>query len=130
MVLILVCQHCAGVASRLFRRKAQSDELDVALFLQEQFNQHGMLHGYKFMHFKCIQSGLVVMQRTAWHPLKILDPQGVQLRQRNHRRRRLYTNQGPNFLWHVDSYDKLKPYRICINGAVDGFSHNYEILIS
>lgn len=106
----------------LFRRKAQSDVLDVALFLQEQLNQHGMLHGYKFMHLKCIQSGLVVTQRTVRHLLKILDPQGVQLRQWNRLRRRLYTNPGPNFLWHVDSYDKLKPYGICINGAVDGFS--------
>ena len=107
----------------LFRRKAQSDVLDVALFLQEQLNQHGMLHGYKFMHLKCIPSGLVVTQRTVWHLLKILDPEGVQLWQQNRLRRRLYTNPGPNFLWHVDSYDKLKPYGICINGAADGFSH-------
>lgn len=25
-------------------------------------------------------------------------------------------------MWHVDSYDKLKPFGICINGAIDGFS--------
>ena len=25
-------------------------------------------------------------------------------------------------MWHVDSYDKLRPYGICINGAIDGFS--------
>ncbi len=25
-------------------------------------------------------------------------------------------------MWHVDSYDKLKPFGICINGATDGFS--------
>ena len=106
----------------LFRWKAQSDVLDVALFLQEQLNKHGMLHGYKLMHLKCIQSGLVVTQRTVRHLLKILDPQGVQLKQRNRLRRRLYTNPGPNFLWHIDSYDKLKPYGICINGAIDGFS--------
>lgn len=70
----------------LFRRKAQSD-------VPEQ-----MLHGYKFMHLTCIQSGLVVTQRT------------VQLRQRNRLRGRLYINPGPNFLWHVNSYDKL-----CVN---------------
>jgi len=106
----------------LFRRKAQSDLLEVALFIQEQLNQYGTLHGYKFMHLKCIQTGLVVSQRTVRYLLKILDPEGVQLRLRNRLRRRLYQNPGPNFLWHVDSYDKLKPYGICINGAVDGFS--------
>ena len=44
----------------LHRRKAQSDLLEIALFLQEQLNQYGMLHGYRFMHLKCIQAGLVV----------------------------------------------------------------------
>lgn len=30
--------------------------------------------------------------------------------------------QGPNYLWHVDGYDKLKPYGFCIHGCIDGFS--------
>ena len=25
-------------------------------------------------------------------------------------------------MWHIDSYDKLKPYGICINGCIDGYS--------
>ena len=25
-------------------------------------------------------------------------------------------------MWHIDSYDKLKPYGIAINGCIDGFS--------
>ena len=29
---------------------------------------------------------------------------------------------GPNFAWHVDGYDKLKPYGFPIHGVVDGFS--------
>ena len=28
--------------------------------------------------------------------------------------------QGPNFLWHCDGYDKLKPYGLCIHGCIDG----------
>ena len=31
-------------------------------------------------------------------------------------------NQGPNYLWHMNGYDKLKPYGICIHGWIDGFS--------
>lgn len=107
---------------RLHRRKNQSDVLDVALFLMEQLQTHGKLHGYKLQHLRCIQEGFVVTQNTVRHLLKILDPRGVELRQRNRLRRRLYHNPGPNFVWHVDSYDKLKPYGICVNGAVDGFS--------
>ncbi len=107
---------------RLFRRKVHSDLLDIAMFLQDQLDIYGMLHGYKMMHLKCIHSGYVVTQETIRRLLKILDLHGVQLRHRNCLRRHMYRNPGPNFLWHVDSYDKLKPYGICINGAIDGFS--------
>ena len=29
---------------------------------------------------------------------------------------------GPNYIWHVDGYDKLKPYGFPIHGAIDGWS--------
>lgn len=29
---------------------------------------------------------------------------------------------GPNFIWHIDGYDKLKPYGFCIHGAIDIYS--------
>ncbi|KAF7648178.1 hypothetical protein LDENG_00160510 [Lucifuga dentata] len=25
-------------------------------------------------------------------------------------------------MWHVDSYDKLEPFGICVNGSIDGYS--------
>lgn len=31
-------------------------------------------------------------------------------------------NPGPSFKWHVDSYDKLKPFGVRINGVIDGFT--------
>ena len=37
-------------------------------------------------------------------------------------RRRLYFGRGPNWVWHIDGYDKLKPYGFNIHGAIDGFS--------
>jgi hypothetical protein len=52
----------------------------------------------------------------------LLDPDGIATCKRHRLRRRLYFNPGPNFLWHIDGYDKLKPYGICISGAIDGFS--------
>ena len=33
-----------------------------------------------------------------------------------------YYAQSRNYVWHVDGYDKLKPYGFCINGAIDGYS--------
>ncbi|KAI9523455.1 hypothetical protein NQZ68_027313 [Dissostichus eleginoides] len=54
--------------------------------------------------------------------IKALDPEGVELRRARRLRRRQYHSRGPNALWHMDSYDKLKPYGIAINGCIDGFS--------
>jgi hypothetical protein len=52
------------------------------------------------------------------HLLKELDPEGCELRQAQRLRRRAYVNQGPNFCWHIDGYDKLKPFgfpiQVCI----------------
>ncbi|KAH3719823.1 hypothetical protein DPMN_062707 [Dreissena polymorpha] len=54
--------------------------------------------------------------------MQLLDPQGIQHRRRRRLRRRQYSCPGPNFVWHIDSYDKLKPYGIAINGCIDGYS--------
>ena len=73
---------------------------------------------------KCIHNGIVVSQDTVRLLLKILDPIGVDKRKRRRLRRRQYNGVGPNYTWHIDGYDKLKPYGICVNGCIDGFSRN------
>jgi len=35
--------------------------------------------------------------------------------------RRNYFACGPNFIWHLDGYDKLKPFGLCISAAIDQF---------
>ena len=35
---------------------------------------------------------------------------------------RSFTSRGPNAAWHVDRYDKLKPYGLPIHGSVEEFS--------
>ena len=49
-------------------------------------------------------------------------PEGTALWKALALRRRSYTNPGPNFAWHIDGYDKLRPKGFPIPGAVDGFS--------
>ena len=48
----------------LFRRKNRSELLDVAMFLEEEIQKSGQMHGYKMMHLKSIQRGYVVNQDT------------------------------------------------------------------
>lgn len=107
------------------RRKGRySDLLIVARFLEQEIERCGQLCGYRWMHLRCIQNGFTVTQEMERHLLKILDPNGVKIRKRRRLRRRKYRNKGPNYLWHMDCYDKLKPYGICISGCIDGFSRH------
>ena len=54
--------------------------------------------------------------------MHILDPDGINERSKYKLKRRLYKVPGPNFIWHVDGYDKLKPFGFAIHGCVDRFS--------
>ena len=55
---------------------------------------------------------------------QLLDPEGVSARRRHRLVRRRYRNTGPNQTWHMDGYDKMKPFGIAVSGCVDGYSRN------
>ncbi|XP_065136100.1 uncharacterized protein [Paramisgurnus dabryanus] len=82
----------------------------------------GRLQGYRWLHLRAIRRGYVVSQENMRMIIKAIDPEGVEHRRARRLRRRQYFSRGPNALWHMDSYDKLKPYGIAINGCIDGFS--------
>jgi len=106
----------------LFRRKMHSDILDVALFIDNILHSKGKEHGYRWLHLQCRHNGLTVPRDLVAILAKILDPVGVQRRLRHRLARRQYSAKGPDYIWHIDSYDKLKRYGLCINGSIDGFS--------
>ena len=54
--------------------------------------------------------------------MKTIDPEGVKRRKAPQFKRRVYVSQGPNFMWHIGSYDNLKPFGFPIRGVIDGFS--------
>ena len=77
--------------------------------------------------------------RTMWHVLRLrhkihfprrlvellmreVDPRGVEQRKHRLLHRRMYVSPGANFCWHIDGYDKLKPFGFSIHGCIDGFS--------
>ena len=83
----------------------------------------GSLLGYRLMHQRiCCYYGLVVDRETVRVVLQALDPEGVATRSHNRLIRRKYNGNGPNFLWHIDAYNKLKPFGFCIHVAIDGYS--------
>lgn len=106
----------------LFRRKLFDNLAETIQFIRDELQGSGALHGYRWMYTKCKERGLHVRKEDVRLILSTLDPDGTEIRRSRRLNRRAYFSKGPNFVWHVDSYDKLKPFGICINGAIDGFS--------
>lgn len=44
------------------------------------------------------------------------------MRKRHCLKRREYHNASPSYAWHVDGYDKHKPWGFPIHGCIDGYS--------
>ena len=62
-------------------------------FIRDQLSKSGEMHGYRWMHMKCIQHGIVVSQDTVRLLLQLLDPIGVDQRKRRRLRRRLVRSE-------------------------------------
>lgn len=108
---------------RLYRRIHKSSLNSVISFIDNEVqNTSGACFGYRLMHQKLRSKGYVVDRETVRIALKILDPDGVEQRSRHKLKRRQYISAGPNYTWHLDGYDKLKPYGFPIHGATDGYS--------
>ena len=50
-----------------------------------------------------------------------MDPEGTESGRRHRLKRRVYSNPGPNYTWHIDGHDKLKPFGFAIHDAIDGY---------
>ena len=108
----------------LYRKGHQTSTNIAIAFIEQELQGSGSSLGYRQMHRLCCQNGIKITRKSVAIIQSMLDPEGVQIRKRNRLRRRLYYSQGPNWVWHVDGYDKLKPYGFPIHGAIDGFSRN------
>ena len=54
--------------------------------------------------------------------IQALNPGRMEAMRGRRLHRRIYRNRGPNFAWHIDGNDKLKPFGFSVHGAVDGWS--------
>ena len=107
----------------LRRRGNRSDPGQICRAVEEELRGSGSTIGYRHMIQRLVVNyGLVVHKETVRELLKILDPDGVAARSRHRLRGRQYRTKGPNHLWHIDGYDKLKPVGFCVHGAIDGYS--------
>jgi len=105
----------------LSRRVNVSDN-ELKNAIEEEIAGSGCIVGYRKMWARLKKKGVVVKRERVMLMLRELDPEGVESRKKKRLRRRLYHAKGPNFIWHIDGHDKLKPYGFSIHGCIDGFS--------
>ena len=105
----------------LKRRHNSSDVRTVLTAIEQELRGSGSDVGYRSVWQRLVTDhGLVVCKETVRHVLRIIDPDGVDRRLRHRLQRRQYKGRGPNFIWHIDGYDKLKPFGFSIHGCIDG----------
>ena len=106
----------------LYRRRNHATANAVLSATKNQLQGSGRNFGYRLMHQKLRLLNINTNRETVRHCLSILDKEGVSARKHHRFRRRQYISLGPNYTWHLDGYDKLKPYGFAIHGAIDGWS--------
>lgn len=70
-----------------------------------------------------------VSRRVMRRLLREIDPKRSNERRSHRPKRREYNNPGPDFCWHADGYDKLKPHGFPIHWCIDGFSRRVLWLV-
>ena len=91
--------------------------------IQREIEGPNSLVGYRGMWNHLKRSyGIRITRDTIMTLMQEIDPQGIELRRARRLTRREYRSPGPNHCWHIDGYDKLKPYGLRMHGCIDGFS--------
>ncbi|XP_024117477.2 uncharacterized protein LOC112139011 [Oryzias melastigma] len=107
----------------LTRKKNYTPLATVQAAITDELKGSGQLFGYRAMWQTLKQKySFVVKRDDVMHLMAEMDPIRVENRSKRRFFRRVYRSVGPNEVWHVDGYDKLKPFGIAISGCIDGYS--------
>ena len=110
---------------RLLGLRRRNNDYDLNLIrqhIQHEIDGPGSSAGYRSIWHTLQMEGNQVPRETIRVLVNELDPDGVRERRAKTLRRRTYHTPGPNYAWHVDGYDKLKPYGFPVHGCIDGYS--------
>ena len=106
----------------LKRRNTDYDEMEVREHIRKQLDGPGCMVGYRHVWHTLQMQGVRAPRIVVQKLLKEMDPEGTEERRRHVLKRRTYHNIGPNYAWHCDGYDKLKPFGFPIHACIDGWS--------
>lgn len=113
--------RCQGFVRRPISSRRMSRGT-ITQVIREELEGTGSTMGYRRMHKTLLNKGILCRREDVRQVLKYLDPEGVAARKRRRLQRRKYNSPGPNYVWHIDGHDKLKPFGFSIHGCIDGFS--------
>jgi len=113
----------------LKRNGVQHSSVELITNIESEIQESGENRGYRSIYQHLIEKGIQISQHTVRKVMKEIDPEGVNRRSRHCIKRRKYTSDGPNDVWHLDGNDKLKPFGFCIHGCIDGFSRKMLWLV-
>ena len=100
----------------------RNDTSDIFEAVRDEISGSGGDIGYRRVHKALKSKGYICRRDDVSQIFKQLNPDSVKLRKRRRLQRRRYVADGPNFVWHLDGHDKLKPFGFSIHGCIDGFS--------
>ena len=96
---------------------------DVEYLIRKEVQLSGQCIGYSSMWQRLIHDyNIQVKRNNDMRLIKEVDPEGFSLRKAHRLQGSRHCVHGPNNVWHVDGYDKLKPFGLCIHGSMDGYS--------
>ena len=109
----------------MFRRKNSDDINTIIIAIKREADTSSCGFGYRMRHRKLRQIGVTTNWETVRLNLKAIVSDEVMNRSRYRLRRRIYISKGPNYVWHIDGYDKLKPYGFALHGYIDGHCQKF-----
>ena len=132
IVLLLEKEHGIGMLERTLRNrlkqyflKRRSIDYDLASVherIRTELNGPGCMGGYRSVCHTIRMEGIQVPRKIAEEIIRELDLEGCAIRRAKKLQRRQYRSPGPDHCWHIDSYNKLKPYGFPVHGCIDGWS--------
>lgn len=101
-----------------------SNELRSAI--EKELGGSGCFVGYRKMWARLRMKGIIFKRARVMTLLRELDPDGIESRRKKRLRRRAYHAKGPNFVWHTDGHNKLKPFGLVCMAVLTCFQNDFS----
>ena len=99
--------------------RATVEEVNDAV--QKELDASGANLGYRRIWASLKRQKILVRKDDVRNAILELNAEGFQKRKRRKLVRRKNRNPDPNYVWHIDGHNKLKPFGFPVHGCIDGF---------